>query len=982
MISIKGLHKYFNRSRSNEIHVINDVTLDLPERGMVAIFGKSGCGKTTLLNVIGGLDKYAEGSVTVAGESMTAGSDDLRNRHIGYIFQNYNLSQSQTCYENVENALILAGLKDKAEIAARTKAALRGVGMEKYEKRTPDTLSGGQQQRIAIARAIAKGPSIILADEPTGNLDEANTLMIMELLRDIADERLVIIVTHEERLVDRYCDKVIELSDGKVISVRENSAVGAVAEKSKNDIYLGDLESHGAISDSGAHVEFYGTAPAEPIRVKIVNTGGRIYLKVESDHVQIIDSGSEIRLHNGSYEECVRETTREHVHALPPINDQQRGKCGRLFSPSQALKSGYYESFGSQAAQRRGKKALRRCLMLFAVVAVFISAVFGTSIGDLKDADGAYNHNAFYVYTPNGEVSDALVGAINDPDSGIDYVRLCESIYGIGNVKRLYLKTASFETFDQTFDFTSDFSASCEIFGISLAAQKQVLAGERDGISDRGLVITSAIADELLENSTLGYIDEYKDLIGLYADGIEVEGRVMRVEGVVEGSEKAVYMSELQLAKYVLLGISKESIGLASSNGITQQSGECTVAIRNASGEYSAAVGDTVKLHGKTFTVSDVKTYYVGYKDYLTATGASVETDISVWAKGIVDAEYPNLSEQEAMDMLTTVIETRYYEYLDHYFAYLDGFMRANSFFGYDSIESWMYLERGVDIVKYLYAPEEYYGAKLYYEEYGYYPTQLVCLEYMKQRGINVYEDVSEYTWLYENEFYSYDSATVFYGTRYLVSDADYVELSQRIGETHPEASVTDYKGDEYAHYTLVHSYDPALTEAWLYDSFGYLEAPYEWYIGAIITPNLIYEGIIDDSTDSIVAGVVAMAVMLVLMCICMYFIMRSSLLTRVKEIGVYRAIGVSRGNLISRSLVESAVLMSLTVLVGYIATGIFIRVASSMSTLVADAFYYPLPMALAVLAVLVVTSVTCGTLPTVALVAKTPSEILAKYDI
>jgi ABC-type antimicrobial peptide transport system permease subunit len=152
--------------------------------------------------------------------------------------------------------------------------------------------------------------------------------------------------------------------------------------------------------------------------------------------------------------------------------------------------------------------------------------------------------------------------------------------------------------------------------------------------------------------------------------------------------------------------------------------------------------------------------------------------------------------------------------------------------------------------------------------------------------------------------------------------------------------------------------------------------------MGAIITPAMIYEGIIDDSVDSIVAGVVAMAVMLGLMCICMYFIMRSSLLTRVKEIGVYRAIGVSRGNLISRSLVESAVLVSLTVLVGYIATGIFIRVASSMSTLVADAFYYPLPMALTVLAVLIVTSITCGTLPTVALVAKTPSEILAKYDI
>ncbi|MBR4836339.1 MAG: ABC transporter ATP-binding protein, partial [Clostridia bacterium] len=220
MISIKNLNKFFNRGKQNEIHVINDITLDLPESGMTAIFGKSGCGKTTLLNVIGGLDSFAEGSLTIEGQPIGKNTDEIRNKYIGYIFQNYNLNNSDTCFDNVASALRLCGMRDEDEIGRRVDIALKNVGMEKYGRRTPDTLSGGQQQRIAIARAIVKNPPIILADEPTGNLDEANTIMIMDLLREISRDHLVLLVTHEENLVDAYCNRIIELSDGRIISVR------------------------------------------------------------------------------------------------------------------------------------------------------------------------------------------------------------------------------------------------------------------------------------------------------------------------------------------------------------------------------------------------------------------------------------------------------------------------------------------------------------------------------------------------------------------------------------------------------------------------------------------------------------------------------------------------------------------------------------------------------------------------------------------
>ena len=197
MISIKGLNKFFNKGKQNEIHVINDISLDLPERGMTAVFGKSGCGKTTLLNVIGGLDGFSSGSLTIEGHSITRNSDEIRNKYIGYIFQNYYLNQNESCFDNVAAALRLCGMKDDDEIERRVMLALKNVGMEKYARRTPDTLSGGQQQRIAIARAIVKNPPVILADEPTGNLDEANTVMIMDLLREIAKHHLVLLVSNE-----------------------------------------------------------------------------------------------------------------------------------------------------------------------------------------------------------------------------------------------------------------------------------------------------------------------------------------------------------------------------------------------------------------------------------------------------------------------------------------------------------------------------------------------------------------------------------------------------------------------------------------------------------------------------------------------------------------------------------------------------------------------------------------------------------------
>ena len=226
MLTLQGIKKDYVSS-DQTVHALRGVDMEFGANEFAAILGPSGCGKTTLLNIIGGLDRYTEGDLIINGKSTRTYRDrdwdSYRNHRIGFVFQTYNLIPHQTVLANVELALTLSGVS-KAERRKRAKAVLERVGLGDQIGKKPNQLSGGQMQRVAIARALVNDPEIILADEPTGALDSETSVQIMELLREIARDKLIIMVTHNSDLADAYATRIIRLLDGVVVSDKKNPA--------------------------------------------------------------------------------------------------------------------------------------------------------------------------------------------------------------------------------------------------------------------------------------------------------------------------------------------------------------------------------------------------------------------------------------------------------------------------------------------------------------------------------------------------------------------------------------------------------------------------------------------------------------------------------------------------------------------------------------------------------------------------------------
>ena len=396
MLTLQNVDKYFYRRKSNQIHVINDTSLEFGESGLTALLGPSGCGKTTLLNVIGGLDKPDKGNIYINGQKITgrtsASVDKIRNLNIGYIFQNYNLINNMTVFDNVAMVLKMVGIKDKDEIKEKVEYALDLVGMYRYRNRFADMLSGGERQRVGIARAIVKNPSIIIADEPTGNLDSANTLEVMNIIKAISREKLVILVTHEENLAEFYADRIIRLKDGKVISDEVNSNIEGLDYRLENRIYLKDIKDQRTFSDGDHSIRIFNESSGA-MDLDIVISRGNLFIQSHDpgSRVEIVDENSSIELVD------------DHYRALTAEEAEARKFRAERFEASKPLRhSSIMNTFTMLASGFRtvaNYHVLKKVLLVgFMISAMFITYAVSNMVGILTIPDKKFvQDNKAYV---------------------------------------------------------------------------------------------------------------------------------------------------------------------------------------------------------------------------------------------------------------------------------------------------------------------------------------------------------------------------------------------------------------------------------------------------------------------------------------------------------------------------------------------------------------------------------------------------------
>lgn len=914
MIRLSKLNKHYNKGRQNHIHAVNDVEMTLPDSGMIAIFGRSGCGKTTLLNMIGGLDDASSGSVELDGESISPNADRVRNLGVGYIFQNYNLSSMMTVYENVAASLKLCGVSDESEIERRVIAALKSVDMAKFRNRMPSALSGGQQQRVAIARAIVKNPALILADEPTGNLDEQNTVMVMDLLKAISKERLVLLVTHEAHLVDSYCDRVIEMIDGRISEERENSVTSGYHARKSNEIYLGDMERE-EFGDGEVSFEYYGDRENRPTSLRIISMGGVLYISApEGVKLKIADSSSELIVHEGSY-------TAPNNAAIGELPSELRepigaGKTGRIYNFKGALRSGFKANFGKG---RKRKKMLIGGLACFSSIIVFVMAAFGTAINNYIQVEQSYNSQLVAIDAE--KFSDAEARAL--VDEGRAELYTIESIYNErtrGTSGTLGFSFGSFET--SAYGYASAVSAK-NIYSLpqSMLSGRKLVEGKGEIAQENEIIITQGLADIIISSASVSSIRTYRDLIysrasssyiGYFGDsfGVSVneiapyphnsQTPIYKVVGVVEGRDSEVFYHEYTYLQNTLSKLYGTGAGYF-----------CDLAHSEL---------DLPPLErGSVYVMSPFLEEYF-------AIGANKYKVVGSFDKKLGEEELSRyMLEQFGIDMSKG---------LDSYVQYA---------FGYTSFDEYA-KEEGIDAKS---DPDAYEAAlKKINAEY----------ETLVARAMSD---------LKASYYYSYGPAVIMH-----LEDMKQAATSYSNGMTQgADIAASFYQGGEYVFY----SSKPDELARSLEEKYG---------SDAVVTPTDVREYLRSDYYSGFVSLAVTFVIVAAIMSLCLYYIMRSALLGDIKEVGISRAIGVSRRNLCYRYFIESMVLFALTVFVGYLLSSFMMSALSGASTGALAVAYYPSWLALITLALVFAITALCGQIPIRLLLRKTPAEILAKYDI
>ncbi len=536
MIKINQLNKYYNKNRRNENHVLKDVSVDFPEKGMVMLLGDSGSGKTTLLNIIGGLDKADQGAYAIGDETIEKYQaktvDDLRNKNIGYIFQNYYLFPQETVFENIRLTLKLVGLNDEEEINQRVNSLLKLVNMPQYKHRLANQLSGGQQQRIAIIRALAKNPKIIIADEPTGNLDSKNTLAIMRMLKEISKEKLIIMVTHEETIASHYGDQIIKIEDGKILSHGENGAKSSIDTTTDSDIYLGDLEKKTLSMNGKDSINLYTDGSEKtPINARLIIKNNTLYIDIDGafKNINLLKEKTDTKVY-----ESKREEIKEQEDKLPSI-DYEPFKKDELSSNKNIIP---FKTI-AETTLRKLKQSSKLSKLLYLSFA-FSAGIFIIALALINNilfiSNDQFLSDPLYTFEVNYE-------DFEDYDAFIDHefpatFEAYQLMMNSSNSMALDFTLPRFYQTSESVNITESFAP------ISLVDERDLIKGSMPS-HPREIVISSTLARQMLNNNAITRtgIQTEDDLFKLT---YTFDGEPYSIQGIVD-NDAPVYFGEKAL---------------------------------------------------------------------------------------------------------------------------------------------------------------------------------------------------------------------------------------------------------------------------------------------------------------------------------------------------------------------------------------------------------------------------------------------------
>ncbi len=624
MIKITNLNKYFNKGKSNQIHVIDDTTLEFPEKGLVAITGPSGCGKTTLLNVIGGLDKFHSGEIEFDTQNIKRYKpleiDILRNQYIGYIFQNYNLVEDKTVYENIEIVLNMAGLYDKEEIEARINYCLEAVGMYNYRRRSVLALSGGQQQRVAIARAIAKNPKVVLADEPTGNLDANNTFEVMSIIKKISQTCLVILVSHERNLVDFYADRVIEISDGKVINDFENYGNRSIDHIDERNIYLKDLNLDDSLKNNNI-IRYYDETRDDTLSFKVIEIKDSIYIKAESDSlkkIKFVTDDSEIRLIDAHYKARQTEDALDYNFDLEQYGNIEHPKKKKSFiRMKDTLKQGLIKF--TRSRKFFGKLLLLAYFVISALI-VYQLATFA-NLTTLDEKSFLHTYKELISISTENSISSYDIDRILNNVDNIEFSPYYEGAW----------------IFEPLYDFyQGQATQHSTVYPIksSWVNPEDILYGRLPN-NNLEVVIDEWIVEDILEAKAVADlgIEKAEDLIGYtilstneFRLEFEIVGIIQTESPVIVVQDDAIFSFAFNLYVYPI-GSAENRINIIEGNTITDEN---EILAHESTNED---IGDTVTLYGINYTVVGIYENITDgvedlYKEQYFITSNSVVEDV------------------------------------------------------------------------------------------------------------------------------------------------------------------------------------------------------------------------------------------------------------------------------------------------------------------------------------------------------------------